>query len=634
MRTTSVPAALDTAAARRRSSRQRGLAALLVVGAFLLQVAGSSPASAASGDLTLASTSDTGVKGDWGAGDHAPLSGDGWTVAFESAATNLGEGDTDMVQDLYVKDLRTGALTLASTSDLGVKGNSSSFGIAVSTDGSTVAFYTYSTNLGEGDTSPDCDAYVKDLVSGALTLATPGNITTQCSIDPLALSSDGSKVAYYDSAFDIFVKDLATGTLTLVSSSDTGVEGNAGSFLPSLSADGSTVAFLTSSTNLGEGDTSNDDDIYVKDLTTGSLTLASTSATGAKGNGGVNGIAQLELSAAGTHVAFSTRSTDFDEGDTDTAFDLYVKDLTTGALTLASTSDTGSKGDANSIVRSVSADGSRVAFVSPSTNFGEGDTDTDLDIYVKDLTTGALTLASSSDAGVKGNDDNFGGSLSADGSKVSFMSQATNLGEGDTDSRLDVYVKELPGSSTPGSVADAYATSVGTTLTVPAPGVLANDGDPDPGDSLRASLVTGPSHGTVALAVDGSFTYTPATGDVGPDSFTYRASDGSNSTAPATVTITVNPANTAPVAFAGDDQTVAHDVDFTLSGSGTDGDGDDLAHTWTQVSGPEAVIRDPDAAETVVEGVQGKATLVFRHTVTDPSGASSSDDVTVTVNPK
>jgi hypothetical protein len=52
------------------------------------------------------------------------------------------------------------------------------------------------------------------------------------------------------------------------------------------------------------------------------------------------------------------------------------------------------------------------------------------------------------------------------------------------------------------------------------------------------------------------------------------------------------------------------------------------------VSGPAAVIRDPDAAETAVDGVSGPATLVFRLKVTDPSGATSTDEVTVTVNPK
>ena len=82
-------------------------------------------------------------------------------------------------------------------------------------------------------------------------------------------------------------------------------------------------------------------------------------------------------------------------------------------------------------------------------------------------------------------------------------------------------------------------------LTVPAPGVLGNDSDPD-GDPLTAVLVTGPSHGSLTLNANGSFSYTPAADFAGSDSFSYRASDGTVSSSPATVTITVTPVNDAP----------------------------------------------------------------------------------------
>src|SRR5690606_41230992 len=74
--------------------------------------------------------------------------------------------------------------------------------------------------------------------------------------------------------------------------------------------------------------------------------------------------------------------------------------------------------------------------------------------------------------------------------------------------------------------------------TVPAPGVLANDTDPN-GDPLTAQLVDGPANGTLVLNPDGSFTYTPDTGFSGTDSFTYQASDGSALSNVATVTIDV-----------------------------------------------------------------------------------------------
>jgi VCBS repeat-containing protein len=92
---------------------------------------------------------------------------------------------------------------------------------------------------------------------------------------------------------------------------------------------------------------------------------------------------------------------------------------------------------------------------------------------------------------------------------------------------------------------DRYATEQDSPLNVPAPGVLANDGDVD-GDALNAALITGPAHGLVALTSDGSFTYTPNSGYVGGDSFTYVAGDGSLDSSPAMVTIDVTPAAQQP----------------------------------------------------------------------------------------
>jgi VCBS repeat-containing protein len=97
----------------------------------------------------------------------------------------------------------------------------------------------------------------------------------------------------------------------------------------------------------------------------------------------------------------------------------------------------------------------------------------------------------------------------------------------------------------PTAANDSYLTAEDTALSVPAPGVLGNDSDPD-GNALTASLVAGPSHGTLTLNANGSFSYTPAANYNGPDSFTYRASDGTATSNVATVSITVNSVNDAP----------------------------------------------------------------------------------------
>jgi hypothetical protein len=95
-----------------------------------------------------------------------------------------------------------------------------------------------------------------------------------------------------------------------------------------------------------------------------------------------------------------------------------------------------------------------------------------------------------------------------------------------------------PAGAAPVGVADAFTTAEGAALTVPAPGVLTNDTDAD-GDPLTATDATQPVNGTVALAADGSFTYTPDPGFSGRDVFTYVAADGTGRSAPTGVTLTV-----------------------------------------------------------------------------------------------
>jgi VCBS repeat-containing protein len=103
-----------------------------------------------------------------------------------------------------------------------------------------------------------------------------------------------------------------------------------------------------------------------------------------------------------------------------------------------------------------------------------------------------------------------------------------------------VTITIQPVNDAPVAVNDAYGVDQNNKLIVAAPGVLTNDTDIDSA-SLTAALVSGPSHGSLTLKASGAFTYTPAYGFTGPDSFTYKASDGSLNSNVATVTITVVP---------------------------------------------------------------------------------------------
>ncbi|MGE5469959.1 MAG: DVUA0089 family protein [Bacteroidota bacterium] len=111
-----------------------------------------------------------------------------------------------------------------------------------------------------------------------------------------------------------------------------------------------------------------------------------------------------------------------------------------------------------------------------------------------------------------------------------------------------VAVTVTPVNDAPVATNDSYTTAEDTPLVVAAKGLLVNDHDVD-GDVLTSVLVSGPSHGSLTLNGDGSFTYTPVANYNGSDSFTYRANDGTvNSATAATVSITVTAVNDLPVA--------------------------------------------------------------------------------------
>ena len=139
--------------------------------------------------------------------------------------------------------------------------------------------------------------------------------------------------------------------------------------------------------------------------------------------------------------------------------------------------------------------------------------------------------------------------------------------------RLPVVVNVAGGNTPPVANNDAYSTNQDTPLNVSAPGVLGNDtdADNDPITVDTADTVTSQG-GSVSVATDGSFTYTPAGGFWGNDTFTYTATDGTDTSNAATVTITVVPVggNILPVAN-NDAYSTNQDTQLNVSGPGCAG---------------------------------------------------------------
>jgi VCBS repeat-containing protein len=174
-----------------------------------------------------------------------------------------------------------------------------------------------------------------------------------------------------------------------------------------------------------------------------------------------------------------------------------------------------------------------------------------------------------------------------------------------------------------------------TTLSVPAPGLLFTANDPD-GDALTASLVGQAQHGTATVNANGSFTYVPAGGYTGPDSFTYQVSDGTLTSNVATVSLTVKATDTAPVAVA-DSYTLAHDTGLSTSAStgvlanDSDADGDPLSAVL--VSGPThgALTLNPDGSFVYTPTVAFAGPDSFTYKAFDGTTYSAVTTVSLTV---
>jgi Ca2+-binding RTX toxin-like protein len=329
------------------------------------------------------------LSGAAGNGDsfRTAISGDGKVVAFDSWSNNL---DPDAVddngrEDIYVADLDSGDVTFASIRFDDGAHNQFASEPALSADGHLVAFTAAATSQ-------------------------PG-VNPTLPILPR-----------------IFVRDLSDGSLTEVSVSADGQNfANGASFRPDISADGEFVVFDSVATNLlTTADANPWADVYIKSLVDGSLRLVSTDADG---NQGYDSMLNPTVSADGRFVAFETEF-GFAPDDTNGTWDIYLKDMQTGELQLISRSEAGILGDGASHGASISDDGRFIAFRSAAGNLVDDDGNGDsFDIFVKDVQTGALQRFEVLDDG-GGNWSLLEPSLSGDGHFVAYTDQVTSAADG------------------------------------------------------------------------------------------------------------------------------------------------------------------------------------------------------------
>jgi hypothetical protein len=399
--------------------------------------------------LVCASVTATGAPGDWG-GSNPDLSADGRYVVFQSESTNLEPGAAGGPVHVYRRDLATGHTVRVSVSAAGTAGNGISYFPVASGDGSRIAYYSSSTNLVAGDGDSNYDVYAWDASTGAVMLvsvSTAGVKGDDWSYSP-SISENGRYVAVESDATnldgsdangdtDVYLRDLTGHTTERISVSTTGGDSNGGSWEPKVSADGRYVMFYSDASNLVAGDTNGDYDVFVRDTVNNTTTRVSVADDETQISDGTG----LAMTPDGRYVLFNTWGA-LVADDTNSEVDIYLRDCVAGTTELVSKSSLSVCGNEPSYDAAISGDGRYVLIQSYATNLAAGDVNTHEDLYLRDRNTGLTYLVSKNASGTIGNSQSVWPMLSKDGRYFGFVSTATNYVDGDSNGEDDVFVRD------------------------------------------------------------------------------------------------------------------------------------------------------------------------------------------------
>jgi Tol biopolymer transport system component len=341
------------------------------------------------GTLERVSVRSTGAQGN-GTSTRPALDASGNLVAFDSDATNLVAGDTNGQLDVFVHDRTTHRTQRVSVSSDEAQGTGSSRSPSIG--GRFLSFISSSPNLVSGDTNGVEDVFVRDLTAGTTERVSVSSAGEQGNSSSTAASiGAGGRYVVFSSfatnlvagdtngAFDVFIHDRQTGATELVSVSSDEAQGNAMSVSPSVSRNGRFVAFYSDATNLVTGDTNGRSDIFVRDRRLGTTERVSVSSDEQQSDGnspepGVRGFTASgpDITADGRYVAFFSSATNLVPGDTNTCPlffedpgtcpDAFVRDRVAGTTTRVSVFPDGSQANERNADPAISDDGLVVAF--------------------------------------------------------------------------------------------------------------------------------------------------------------------------------------------------------------------------------------------------------------------------------
>jgi hypothetical protein len=332
----------------------------------------------------------------------------------------------------------------------GVLGNnySGTYGDAISADGRFVAFGSGATNLIPGGSPLAWEIFLHDRLTGGTVMVSVDSAGNPGTGFYPSISADGSCVAFESgSGFgtgdtngrsDVFVHDFTNGQTTRMSVDSNGQQWFDACTGAAISGDGRYVAFQklhpTSMYHFRK-------DLYLHDRQTGNTAQVNINTNGVPTTGTYSYGGSVSFD--GRLIAFTSTASDLVAGDTNASYDIFVRDMQAGVNTRVSLDSSGAEGNGDSLDPSISSDGRCVAFSSAATNLVPGDANAHIDIFVHNIQTGETVLASVDSNGVQANADCLDPVLSADGRYVTFHSTAMNLVANDTNNADDVFVRDL-----------------------------------------------------------------------------------------------------------------------------------------------------------------------------------------------
>lgn len=450
--------------------------------------------------------------------DDGTISG----APFESAERRvyliaaLSAGSEQVVElELEVRALSAdGRPVMASTDPAGAAADEDCERLALSPDGNLLAFTSTAADLDPADGFGSLDLFLCQLDTGSLTRLP--ELSEQC-VGDLALDGSGAQLVLCvlgdlepgvdgNGHPDVYLR-RADGALECISRGVLGLAGDGPSDQPSISPDGRFVAFRSQATDLlGAGsDPGGMADVFVRDLASETLELASVALGGAAADGPSGEPAQAGLLSI---TAFTSEASNLVPGDSNGVADVFLRVVLPAGVfsetVRASVSSAGAQADGPSGRPSISETGQFVAFESDATNLVDGDTNGLRDVFVFNRLTGVTERVSVDSHGGEAHGASGNPAISPDGRYVAFESDAPDLVEGDVEGTTDVFVHDRLTGETLRLSQSAEGLGGSSASRAPALARSSSTGaGPVAGFLSRASEFDGPTGGVLQVFVVG-----------------------------------------------------------------------------------------------------------------------------------